>query len=84
MQLIFVYVVRWLVALHVLKKEKDRPQPRLDRYFQDGAGVSVGRIRECQVLDVKFVCLANNVSIGAATSSLINAEVAVLKGVVQV
>jgi aspartate-semialdehyde dehydrogenase len=65
-------------------EEKDRPQPRLDRYFQDGAGVSVGRVRECQVLDVKFVCLANNVSIGAATSSIINAEVAVLKGVVQV
>lgn len=25
--------------------EPDRPQPRLDRYFQDGAGVNVGRVR---------------------------------------
>lgn len=52
--------------------EPDRPQPRLDRYFQNGAGVSVGRVRECPVLDVKFVVLVNNVSIGAATSSIIN------------
>jgi aspartate-semialdehyde dehydrogenase len=61
----------------------DRPQPRLDRYYQDGAGVAVGRVRQCQVMDIKFVVLANNVSIGAATSSIINAEVAVLKNVVQ-
>ncbi|KDR77341.1 hypothetical protein GALMADRAFT_246722 [Galerina marginata CBS 339.88] len=68
----------------VVHEEQDRPQPRLDRYLQDGAGVSVGRVRQCQVLDVKFVVLANNVSIGAATSSIINAEVAVLKGIVQI
>ncbi|KAJ7773240.1 aspartate-semialdehyde dehydrogenase [Mycena metata] len=47
-----------------------------------GAGVSVGRVRQCPVLDIKFVVLADNVSIGAATSSIINAEFAVLKGVV--
>ena len=63
-------------------EESDRPQPRLDRYYQDGAGVSVGRVRQCPVLDIKFVVLANNVSIGAATSSIINAEVAVIKGIV--
>ncbi|KAK7033116.1 Semialdhyde-dh domain-containing protein [Favolaschia claudopus] len=43
---------------------------------QDGAGVNVGRVRQCPVLDVKFVVLADNVSIGAATSSIINAEYA--------
>lgn len=52
--------------------EPDRPQPRLDRYFQNGAGVSVGRVRTCPVFDIKFVVLVNNVSIGAATSSIIN------------
>jgi aspartate-semialdehyde dehydrogenase len=62
--------------------EEDRPQPRLDRYFQDGAGVSVGRVRKCPVFDIKFTVLSNNVSIGAATSSIINAEYAVLKGIV--
>lgn len=60
--------------------ESDRPQPRLDRDFQSGAGVHVGRIRTCPVLDIKFVILSNNVAIGAATSSVINAEYAVLKG----
>jgi aspartate-semialdehyde dehydrogenase len=53
-------------------EEPDRPQPRLDRYFQNGAGVNVGRVRECPVMDIKFVVLVNNVSIGAATSSIIN------------
>ncbi|GAA6033992.1 hypothetical protein JCM8097_000638 [Rhodosporidiobolus ruineniae] len=63
-------------------EEVDRPQPRLDRYFQNGAGVNVGRVRECPVLDIRFVALSNNVSIGAATSSIINAEYAVAKGIV--
>ena len=79
-------------------EEPDRPQPRLDRYFQNGSGVSVGRVRVCPVMDIKFVVLANNVSIGAATSSIINvrsfcrsrrrsliksqAEYAVAKGIV--
>ncbi|KAL4254302.1 aspartate-semialdehyde dehydrogenase family protein [Pleurotus pulmonarius] len=66
----------------VVHEEPDRPQPRLDRYYQDGSGVHVGRVRQCQVLDIKFVLLANNVSIGAATSSIINAELAVIKGVI--
>lgn len=58
----------------------DRPQPRLDRWFQDGAGVSIGRIRPCPVFDLKFIMLSSNTSIGAATSSIINAEYALLKG----
>lgn len=66
----------------IVHEEPDRPQPRLDRWVQDGAGVSVGRVRQCQVLDIKFVVLANNVSIGAATSSIMNAEYAVLKGII--
>jgi len=70
---------RHAITVH---EEPDRPQPRLDRYFQDGAGVSVGRVRQCQVLDIKFVILANNVSIGAATSSILNAEIAVPRGFV--
>jgi aspartate-semialdehyde dehydrogenase len=68
----------------VVHEEPDRPQPRLDRYYQDGAGISVGRVRQCQVLDIKFVVLSNNVSIGAATSSIINAEMAILKGVIAI
>ncbi|PWN52553.1 aspartate-semialdehyde dehydrogenase [Violaceomyces palustris] len=63
-----------------LHDEVDRPQPRLDREWQNGAGVNVGRIRECPVLDIKFVVLVNNVMLGAATSSVMNAEVALAKG----
>ncbi|KAH7091788.1 aspartate-semialdehyde dehydrogenase [Auriculariales sp. MPI-PUGE-AT-0066] len=58
----------------------DRPQPRLDRDAQKGAGVSLGRLRECPVLDLKFVVLVNNVCLGAATSSIINAEIACAQG----
>lgn len=60
--------------------QPDRPQPRLDRDWQNGAGVNVGRVRACPVLDIKFVVLSNNVMIGAATSSVMNAEVALAKG----
>ena len=61
-------------------EEPDRPQPRLDREWQNGAGVNVGRVRECPVLDIKFVSLVNNVMLGAATSSVLNAEIALKQG----
>lgn len=67
----------------VLHDAPDRPQPRLDRDLHQGACVSVGRVRECNVLDVKFVCLIDNVRLGAATSSVMNAEIAVEKGYIQ-
>jgi aspartate-semialdehyde dehydrogenase len=66
----------------VLHEAPDRPQPRLDRDLHNGACVSVGRVRECNVLDIKFVCLLDNVRLGAATSSVMNAEIAVEKGLV--
>jgi aspartate-semialdehyde dehydrogenase len=64
----------------VLHEAPDRPQPRLDRDLHNGACVSVGRVRECPVLDIKFICLVDNVRLGAATSSVMNAEIAVEKG----
>lgn len=64
----------------VLHDAPDRPQPRLDRDLHKGACVSVGRVRECNLFDVKFVCLLDNVRLGAATSSVMNAELAVEKG----
>jgi len=69
---------------HTIKvfEEPDRPQPRLDRGFERGAGVCVGRVRNCGVLDIKFVVMANNVSIGAAMSSILNAEYSVQHGLI--
>lgn len=62
--------------------EEDRPQPRLDRELQRGYSVSVGRVREDEsgIFDIKFVALSHNTVIGAAGSSILNAEAAVLKG----
>ncbi|KAI4121051.1 MAG: hypothetical protein LQ338_006592 [Usnochroma carphineum] len=62
--------------------EDDRPQPRLDRDLQRGYSVSVGRVREDEsgIFDIKFVALSHNTIIGAAGSSIINSEAAVLKG----
>lgn len=64
----------------VVHEEEDRPQPRLDRDHQNGACIHVGRVRKCPVFDVKFVVLSNNVMIGAATSSVMNAEIALAQG----
>jgi len=62
--------------------ENDRPQPRLDRDLGKGYTVSVGRVRqdEAGLFDIKFVALSHNTVIGAAGSSILNAEAAVLKG----
>lgn len=66
----------------VVMEEEDRPQPRLDRELEGGYAVSVGRIREDTVFDMKFVVLSHNTVIGAAGSSILNAEVGVLKGLI--
>ncbi|KAF2435679.1 aspartate-semialdehyde dehydrogenase [Tothia fuscella] len=66
----------------VVMEEPDRPQPRLDRETDRGYAVSVGRIREDEsgIFDLKFVALSHNTIIGAAGSSILNAEICVLKG----
>jgi aspartate-semialdehyde dehydrogenase len=66
----------------VVMDQPDRPQPRLDRETDRGYAVSVGRVREDEsgIFDIKFVALSHNTVIGAAGSSILNAEAAVLKG----
>jgi aspartate-semialdehyde dehydrogenase len=58
----------------------DYPQP--DRHVQRGQGmtVSVGRIRPCEVLDIKFVTLVHNTVRGAAGGAVLNAELLVQEG----
>jgi aspartate-semialdehyde dehydrogenase len=62
--------------------QPDRPQPRLDRDLGNGYTVSVGRIRkdDSGIFDLQFTALSHNTVIGAAGSSILNAEAAVLKG----
>ena len=54
--------------------QNDRPQPRLDAERDGGMTVSVGRVRTCRILDVKFVALGHNTIRGAAGAAVLNAE----------
>ena len=54
--------------------ENDRPQPRRDAERDRGMVVTVGRLRRCKVLDLKFVALGHNTLRGAAGAALLNAE----------
>ncbi|HXC95752.1 MAG TPA: aspartate-semialdehyde dehydrogenase [Edaphobacter sp.] len=58
----------------------DRPQPRLDRMRGNGMAATVGRLRECNLLDWKFVVLSHNTIRGAAGAAVLNAEVLALLG----
>lgn len=60
----------------IYRDEPDRPQPLRDRLAGDGMTVTVGRLRPCQVLDYRFVCLSHNTIRGAAGAALLNAELA--------
>src|SRR6202789_845015 len=53
----------------------DRPQPRLDKMRGNGMAATVGRLRECSLLDWKFVVLSHNTIRGAAGAAVLNAEV---------
>jgi len=53
----------------------DRPQPRFDVGAGDGMSTTVGRLRECPLLDWKFVLLSHNTMRGAAGAAVLNAEV---------
>jgi aspartate-semialdehyde dehydrogenase len=45
--------------------------------------VTVGRVRSCQVLDVKFSVLVNNLVRGAAGAALTNAELCHVRGLTE-
>lgn len=59
------------------------PQPR--RHAEHGRGmmVSIGRIRPCEVLDVKFVALVHNTVRGAAGGAVLNAELLAHRGLLK-
>lgn len=59
------------------RPEIDRPQPRLDADRARGMGVTVGRLRPCNVLEWKFEALGHNTIRGAAGAAILNAEILV-------
>jgi aspartate-semialdehyde dehydrogenase len=68
----------------VVRPQPDRPQTRLDRDAGRGMTVSVGRLRPCEILDAKFVVLGHNTIRGAAGASVLNAELMVAQGMINV
>ena len=64
----------------LVRDERDRPQPRLDREAGRGMSVTVGRIRPDNVLDYRFVALGHNTIRGAAGAAILNAELLAARG----
>jgi aspartate-semialdehyde dehydrogenase len=64
----------------IYREEENRPQPKKDRDADKGMAVSVGRLRSCNVFDIKFAGLSHNTIRGAAGGGILNAELAYKKG----
>ena len=64
----------------IVRDEIDRPQPRLDRDAGNGMSVTVGRVKEDNVLDYRFVALSHNTIRGAAGAAILNAELLIASG----
>lgn len=63
--------------------EDNRPQTRLDRDYENGMGVTVGRLREDSIFDYKFVCLSHNTIRGAAGGAVLIAELLKAEGYIK-
>lgn len=61
-------------------EEENRPQTKLDRDLSKGMGFSLGRLRECPVLDYRFSTLSHNTIRGAAGGAILTAELLHAKG----
>ncbi len=66
----------------VYMPQQDRPQPRRDSGRENGMTVFVGRLRECAVLDLKFVACGHNTIRGAAGAAVLNAELMISEGLI--
>lgn len=63
--------------------EDNRPQAKLDRDYENGMGISLGRLREDTVYDYKFVGLSHNTVRGAAGGAVLIAELLKAQGYIQ-
>jgi len=64
----------------VVSDAPDRPQPRRDVDAGRGMTVTVGRVRQDPLFDVKLVAMGHNTVRGAAGASVLNAELLVATG----
>jgi len=60
--------------------EPDRPQPRKDRDADKAMAVTVGRLRRCNVFDIRFLGLHHNTVRGAAGGAILTAELLKARG----
>ena len=67
----------------LVRREPDRPQPRLDRDAGGGMSITVGRITRDRVLGHRFVVLSHNTIRGAAGAALLNAELLLARGYIE-
>jgi aspartate-semialdehyde dehydrogenase len=58
----------------IIKTEPNRPQPRKDRDLDKAMAVTVGRLRPCNVFDIRFIGLHHNTIRGAAGGAILTAE----------
>ena len=61
-------------------EEDNRPQVKADVDYENGMGVSVGRLREDSIYDWKFIGLSHNTVRGAAGGAVLCAETLKAKG----
>ena len=63
--------------------ERDLTQVVLDVNYENGMGISVGRLREDALFDYKFVGLSHNTVRGAAGGAVLCAELLKAQGYIQ-
>ena len=64
----------------IYREEQNRPQPRKDRDADKAMAVVIGRLRPCNVFDIRFTALSHNTVRGAAGGGILNAELLKHKG----
>ena len=64
-------------------EDDNRPQVALDVDYEDGFGISIGRLREDTIFDYKFVGLSHNTVRGAAGGAVLCAELLKAKGYIE-
>lgn len=64
-------------------EEDNRPQVTLDVDYENGMGVSIGRLREDTIYDYKFIGLSHNTVRGAAGGAVLCAEALTSKGYIK-
>ena len=65
------------------QEEDNRPQVKLDVDYENGMGVSIGRLREDSMFDYKFIGLSHNTVRGAAGGAVLCAEALTAKGYIE-